>query len=194
MAASSCPGAVGFRAEDRADGPVVNLSYWVFPAFPALKEAAPEAGLGRRARDRPETARAEPHRRQPAAERVDGARRREACAGQGLRAEFLPTMRSASRSTSRGPARATARIWRPSWRCGRRQGGDPRRQRQERPQARGRWAAPATRRSPRWSPAPWRGRRLPEALRKPVPPTFYYPSALQALTLVAAEEAHSGCR
>ena len=37
------------------------------------------------------------------------------------------------------------------------------------------------------------GQALPEALRKPVP-DLYYPSALQALTLVAAEEAHSGCR
>lgn len=30
------PGASGFTAADRPDGPVVNLSYWVFPAFPAL--------------------------------------------------------------------------------------------------------------------------------------------------------------
>lgn len=36
------PGAAGFSARDRKDGPVVNLSYWVFPALPALKAAAPE--------------------------------------------------------------------------------------------------------------------------------------------------------
>ena len=36
------PGAAGFRAEDRDDGPVVNLSYWVFPAFPVLAKLAPE--------------------------------------------------------------------------------------------------------------------------------------------------------
>ena len=36
------PGAAGFTAKDMADGPVVNLSYWVFPAFPVLKEIAPE--------------------------------------------------------------------------------------------------------------------------------------------------------
>lgn len=30
------PGASGFTAADRPDGPVVNLSYWVFPAFPVL--------------------------------------------------------------------------------------------------------------------------------------------------------------
>ncbi|MGH6924564.1 MAG: glycosyl hydrolase family 8, partial [Propylenella sp.] len=36
------PGIVGFDADDRRDGPVVNLSYWVFPALPALKRAAPE--------------------------------------------------------------------------------------------------------------------------------------------------------
>src|SRR5690606_35742374 len=28
------PGAAGFGAGDRADGPVVNLSYWVFEALP----------------------------------------------------------------------------------------------------------------------------------------------------------------
>lgn len=36
------PGMTGFSAEDRADGPVVNLSYWVFPAFPRLATLAPE--------------------------------------------------------------------------------------------------------------------------------------------------------
>ncbi|BBE72479.1 glycosyl hydrolase family 8 [Oharaeibacter diazotrophicus] len=36
------PAAVGFAAADRRDGPVVNPSYWVFPAFPALAEVAPE--------------------------------------------------------------------------------------------------------------------------------------------------------
>ncbi|GJD55382.1 glycosyl hydrolase family 8 [Methylobacterium dankookense] len=44
------PGVAGFSAEERADGPVVNLSYWIFPAFPRLAAVAPEfpwAGLGR---------------------------------------------------------------------------------------------------------------------------------------------------
>jgi endoglucanase len=36
------PGVAGFAAEDRPDGPVVNLSYWVFPAFPRLRGLAPE--------------------------------------------------------------------------------------------------------------------------------------------------------
>ncbi|MDP4022411.1 glycosyl hydrolase family 8 [Methylobacterium sp. NEAU 140] len=36
------PAMAGFSAEDRADGPVVNLSYWVFPAFPRLAAVAPE--------------------------------------------------------------------------------------------------------------------------------------------------------
>lgn len=43
------PGAVGFSSREQPDGPIVNLSYWVFPAFPALKELAPEfawAALG----------------------------------------------------------------------------------------------------------------------------------------------------
>ncbi len=35
------PGAVGFSAADRPDGPVVNPSYWVFPAMERLKTAAP---------------------------------------------------------------------------------------------------------------------------------------------------------
>ena len=44
------PGIAGFAAEDRSDGPVVNLSYWVFPAFDRLPLVASEfdwAGLSR---------------------------------------------------------------------------------------------------------------------------------------------------
>ncbi|MCJ2114749.1 glycosyl hydrolase family 8 [Methylobacterium sp. E-025] len=41
------PAIAGFSAEDRADGPVVNLSYWVFPAFPRLAALAPEFDWGR---------------------------------------------------------------------------------------------------------------------------------------------------
>ena len=35
-------GVDGFGRDDGADGPIVNLSYWVFPAFDALAEVAPE--------------------------------------------------------------------------------------------------------------------------------------------------------
>lgn len=44
------PGLSGFAAEDRADGPVLNLSYYVFPAFAHLPLVAPEfdwAGIAR---------------------------------------------------------------------------------------------------------------------------------------------------
>ena len=37
------PGATGFDRADRPDGPVVNLSYWVFEAFPVLARLAPQA-------------------------------------------------------------------------------------------------------------------------------------------------------
>ncbi|WP_237154448.1 glycosyl hydrolase family 8 [Oryzibacter oryziterrae] len=36
------PGVTGFSAAERKDGPVVNLSYWVYPALPALATVAPE--------------------------------------------------------------------------------------------------------------------------------------------------------
>lgn len=36
------PGAQGFAAGERPDGPVVNLSYWVFEAFPVLAALAPD--------------------------------------------------------------------------------------------------------------------------------------------------------
>ena len=36
------PGRVGFAAEDHPDGQVLNLSYWVFPAFDRLKGLGPE--------------------------------------------------------------------------------------------------------------------------------------------------------
>ena len=35
------PGVAGFRAGDQPDGPVVNPSYWVFPAFATLQDLAP---------------------------------------------------------------------------------------------------------------------------------------------------------
>ena len=36
------PGVNGFGAKDRPDGPVVNLSYWVYPAFRVLHDLAPD--------------------------------------------------------------------------------------------------------------------------------------------------------
>jgi len=36
------PAAAGFAAEDRADGPIINLSYYIFPAFMRLGAVAPE--------------------------------------------------------------------------------------------------------------------------------------------------------
>ena len=36
------PGAQGFGAGDRPDGPVINLSYWIFEAFPVMAALAPE--------------------------------------------------------------------------------------------------------------------------------------------------------
>lgn len=37
------PGVKGFGAQDRPDGPVVNLSYWIFEALPVLAHLAPNA-------------------------------------------------------------------------------------------------------------------------------------------------------
>ncbi|WGD28800.1 glycosyl hydrolase family 8 [Ancylobacter sp. WKF20] len=36
------PGATGFSSKDRPDGPILNLSYWIFEAFPVMKQLAPE--------------------------------------------------------------------------------------------------------------------------------------------------------
>jgi endoglucanase len=41
------PGAKGFEAADRADGPVINLSYWVFPALARFAAIAPDQLWGR---------------------------------------------------------------------------------------------------------------------------------------------------
>jgi endo-1,4-beta-D-glucanase Y len=35
------PGSTGFSSEDQPDGPIVNLSYWIFPAFSVLDQLAP---------------------------------------------------------------------------------------------------------------------------------------------------------
>ncbi len=40
------PGISGFGAGEQEDGPVVNPSYWVFEALPAMAELAPEADWG----------------------------------------------------------------------------------------------------------------------------------------------------
>ncbi len=45
------PGAEGFGAGDRSDGPVVNLSYWVFETFPVMAALAPEYEWNRVWRD-----------------------------------------------------------------------------------------------------------------------------------------------
>ena len=36
------PGVNGFAAKDRRDGPIVNLSYWVYPAFRVLNDLVPD--------------------------------------------------------------------------------------------------------------------------------------------------------
>jgi endo-1,4-beta-D-glucanase Y len=43
MGAILLPAVSGFHENDRPDGPIVNLSYYVFPAFARLKLVAPEA-------------------------------------------------------------------------------------------------------------------------------------------------------
>ena len=35
------PGAVGFAGDHQPDSPVVNLSYWIFPAYESLRKVAP---------------------------------------------------------------------------------------------------------------------------------------------------------
>ncbi|QGM99553.1 cellulase [Methylocystis parvus] len=42
MGAILLPAVSGFHENDRADGPIVNLSYYIFPAFARLKLVAPE--------------------------------------------------------------------------------------------------------------------------------------------------------
>ena len=41
------PAATGFGAEERSDGPVINLSYLVFEAFPVLARLRPRDRLGK---------------------------------------------------------------------------------------------------------------------------------------------------
>jgi endoglucanase len=40
------PGATGFESKEASGGPVINLSYWIFEAFPVLLRLAPEANWG----------------------------------------------------------------------------------------------------------------------------------------------------
>ncbi|ADH90447.1 Cellulase [Ancylobacter novellus DSM 506] len=36
------PGVSGFSSSDRPDGPILNLSYWIFETFPVMAQLAPE--------------------------------------------------------------------------------------------------------------------------------------------------------
>lgn len=45
------PGNTGFSSADRADGPVVNPSYWVFEALPVMATLAPDGAWSRLAED-----------------------------------------------------------------------------------------------------------------------------------------------
>ena len=45
------PAVSGFAAKDRPDGPVVNLSYWVFEAFPVFQSLDPDHGWNGLGRD-----------------------------------------------------------------------------------------------------------------------------------------------
>jgi endoglucanase len=45
------PASAGFAAKDQPDAPVVNLSYWIFPAFKHLR-ACPARSIGMRSRRR----------------------------------------------------------------------------------------------------------------------------------------------
>lgn len=40
------PAAKGFGSDERPDGPVVNLSYWIFEALPVLSKLAPDTDWG----------------------------------------------------------------------------------------------------------------------------------------------------
>ncbi|WP_245524489.1 glycosyl hydrolase family 8 [Methylobacterium nonmethylotrophicum] len=82
------PAVAGFSAEDRPDGPVVNLSYWIFPAFDRLPLLAPEfdwAGLDRSGRRLIRAARFGPARLPSEWVSLAGAAPRPA---DGLSAEF----------------------------------------------------------------------------------------------------------
>ncbi|KAJ0343971.1 hypothetical protein COL154_014041 [Colletotrichum chrysophilum] len=45
------PAVAGFTAKDRSDGPVVNLSYWIFEAFPVFAKLDPDDGWNNIGRD-----------------------------------------------------------------------------------------------------------------------------------------------
>ena len=126
------PAVAGFNASDRADGPVVNLSYYVFPAFARLDSVAPEvdwAGLTQTGLDLLEATR---HDAGIAARRLDRARRLAGAAGRRLRAG-VRLQRRAHSALSRLGGRRRARPLRALRRLGdARQGGAADRRRVDR--------------------------------------------------------------
>lgn len=186
------PGVVGFGADERPDGPVVNLSYWVFPALPALQQAAPdldwgglaESGvklLGKAqfgAKHLPTDWIALGSGKPRPANGFDPSFAYNAIriplylawGGAGARKDMAPFMSLWSDSAGLNTIDVTS--------------GEP----IEPLEGIGYRAVAAL------VACAMEGRPIPSALRAASPSDPYYPTVLQALSLVAAEEVYSGCR
>ena len=184
------PGAQGFRAEEQRDGPVVNLSYWVFPAFPKLAAAFPgydwaalrQSGLAllrdaRFEKDLPSDWIA-----------LGGEAPRPA---RGFDPTFaynairIPLYLAHAKAGERGDLAPFVALWSgegPPFTFDVKTG-----QQVDRLSGNGYRAVVAL------AACAMEGKPIPETLRTPVA-DHYYPTVLQALSLVAAEESYSGCR
>jgi endoglucanase len=183
------PGAQGFRAEEQPDGPVINLSYWVFPAFPKLAAAFPghdwgalrQSGLAllrdaRFEQDLPSDWIA-----------LGGEAPRPA---RGFDPTFaynairIPLYLAHAKAGERGDLAPFVALWgedKPPFTLDVKTG-----QQVDQLGGAGYRAVAAL------AACAMEGKPIPETLRTPVA-DHYYPTVLQALSLVAAQESYSGC-
>jgi endo-1,4-beta-D-glucanase Y len=186
------PGAVGFGASDRPDGPVVNPSYWVFPAleaFTVLDPDGPWANLLKSGRKLVEVARQGPLGLPPDWVSVAGPTPRAATGYEpvfGYNAVRIP-LYLAMASNAKELIRPYSGLWSPAGdlgpyvidirtgSAGREFGG------------RGFKTVMALARCIET------GDPIPASLRRPDPKDAYYPATLALLALIALHERHPSC-
>lgn len=186
------PAVSGFHAEDRADGPIINLSYYIFPAFARLDTVAPEvdwAGLAQTGLNLLETTRTTPRTLPPDWLALEAWKARPAdgfaplfaynavriplylaWAGFGERRDYAPFIAWAARARGR-PAMVDATS-----------GADT-----------GEFGGSGAAAIAALIECAWEGARFPADLATVGTNQDYYPATLHMLAIVAAEMRYSSC-
>ena len=186
------PGAVGFGPSERPDGPVVNLSYWVFPAldaFAILDPTGPWTELSLSGRRLVEVARLGPLGLPPDWVSIGEQKPRVASGYEpvfGYNAVRIPLYLAMS-GDAKPLIRPYSGLWSPEGDLGPhvidiRTGS-----------AGGEFGGRGFKTVMALARCIETGERIPAPLRQPDPKDAYYPATLALLALIALNERHSSC-